>query len=354
MAHTVWMPPDHPTASDGRLVSGDAVELDIRLARVGSRMLARLIDLLVQAVVFGALYLVATAFIALAGASVDGALVAALLTIILIAVVVGYPTIAESASGGRSLGKLAMGLRVIRNDGGPVRFRHALTRALVAAAVEFPGLVLLPLTWVACLWTMLVDRQGRRIGDLAAGTMVIHDRSPDTWGWVPAMPPALIGWAATLDLTGLPDELALSVRHFLARNRVLREPARSRLGFTLASEVAAHITPPAPLGTPGWAYLAAVLAERNRRSAVRLLRARRVAARVFPEVELVLTPAAQPFPAPVPAGPAPVPVPAVPLPVPGQAAPVRQPVAPGALRPASPVEPPPNWTARPGDGVRRG
>ena len=94
--------------------------------------------------------------------------------------------------------------------------------------------------------------------------MVIHERTPAAWGWVPQMPPGLGEWAATLDLAGLDDDLALAVRHFLARNRQIREPARSQLGQRLAREVAAVTNPPPPPGTPGWAYLAAVHAERHR------------------------------------------------------------------------------------------
>jgi hypothetical protein len=88
------------------------------------------------------------------------------------------------------------------------------------------------------------------------------------------MPPHLLTWARTLDLVGLDDDLALAVRHFLSRNRQLREPARSRLGHTLARQVAVVTNPPPPAHTAGWAYLAAVLAERHRRAALRLAQRR--------------------------------------------------------------------------------
>jgi uncharacterized RDD family membrane protein YckC len=274
--------------SDGlRLFSGEAVELDVRVARLGSRALARFIDLLAQAAL--GLALIVIMFIVLGSMSpvADAALVAALWTVSSVTVLIGYPTLVESLTAGRSLGKLVVGLRVIRDDGGPVRFRHALTRALIGVAVEFPAIgtfAFAPLGVLASLWTMLVNPLGKRIGDLAAGTIVIHDRTPASWGWVPAMPPHLASWAATLDLTGLDDDLALAVRHYLARNREIREPARSRLGLSLATEVAVCTTPPAPPGTPGWAYLAAVLAERNLRSARRLVRARTVTDRIWPEL----------------------------------------------------------------------
>ena len=98
---------------------------------------------------------------------------------------------------------------------------------------------------------MIASPQGKRLGDHVAGTVVIHERTPAAWGWVPQMPPELAAWAATLDLAGLDDDLALAVRHFLARNRQLREPARTQLGQRLAQEVAAVTNPPPPPGTPG-------------------------------------------------------------------------------------------------------
>ena len=264
-----------------RLVSGEAVEVEVRHARLGSRALALLIDIAAQMILFTALIAIGAILLSMAGGVADDALFAAMVVVILVLTIVGYPASAETLTGGRTLGKLALGLRVVRVDGGPIRFRHGLTRAVVGATLEWPGLVLAPLTWVASLTTMLANAQGRRLGDLAAGTMVIHDRSPAGWGWVPAMPPPLAGWAALLDLTGLDDDLALTVRHYLSRNREIGEPARSRLGIALAMEVVACTTPPPPPGTPGWAYLAAVLAERHRRAAQRLAAARSISASVW-------------------------------------------------------------------------
>jgi uncharacterized RDD family membrane protein YckC len=265
-----------------QLVSGEAVELEVRFARVGSRALALLLDITVQIGLLMVLVVLATVAVAGLGSIGDEALVAAAFVGCMVIVLVGYPVISETFFGGRTLGKLAVGLRVVRIDGGPIRFRHALTRALVSVALEWPGLILAPLTWVISLVTMLANPQGRRIGDLAAGTLVIHERTPAAWGWVPAMPGPLAQWAALLDLTGLDDELALAVRHFLARNRQISEPARSSLGRELAKEVAARTSPPPPPGVPGWAYLAAVLAERHRRAAYRLAAARQITATMWP------------------------------------------------------------------------
>jgi len=266
------------------MVSGEAVELEVRVARIGSRALSLLIDICVQLGVFMLLAFGGSMLMLVAQVEVDDALILALVTICYVVVLVGYPAGMETLFNGRTIGKFALGLRVVRVDGGPIRFRHAMVRALVSVALEWPGLVLAPLTWVVSLTTMLAQPQGRRLGDLAAGTLVIHDRTPAAWGWVPAMPPPLASWAALLDLTGLSDELALAVRHYLARNRELSPPTRARLGLALATEVAACTTPPPPPGTPGWAYLAAVLAERHRRAAHRLAAARQLSATVWAAV----------------------------------------------------------------------
>jgi uncharacterized RDD family membrane protein YckC len=274
-----------PTAN--RLVSGEAVELDVRVAGVGSRVLALMLDILVQFALYLVLMTVTSTAVALLGTAADAALLQGMAVVVAVVVLVGYPT-ALGTLGGRTVGKFALGLRVVRDDGGPVRFRHALTRTLVAVAIEWPGLIFPGLTWSVSLATMLANPRAKRIGDLAAGTIVIHDRTPAAWGWTPAMPPHLARWAALLDLTGLDDELALAVRHFLARNRQLSEPARTRLGYALAAEVAARTTPPPPPGLPGWAYLAAVLAERHRRAAGRLAAARTATASVWPDAQEAL------------------------------------------------------------------
>jgi uncharacterized RDD family membrane protein YckC len=272
-----------PGTSDGRLINGEAVEVEIRVARIGSRVLAFLIDVALQLalalflVMIGGLFILAMAL----NGSPHLALINGLLVVGAVVVFIGYPVAVETLTGGRSAGKMALGLRVVREDGGPIRFRHALTRALVGVAVEWPGVLIPPVSWLICLGFMIGNRAGRRLGDLAAGTMVLHERTPAAWGWVPTMPPPLRSWARTLDLAGLDDELALAIRHFLSRNRQFSEPARTRLGYALASEVAARTTPPAPPGTPGWAYLAAVLAERHRRSTARLAARRMMADRIW-------------------------------------------------------------------------
>jgi uncharacterized RDD family membrane protein YckC len=327
-----------PPVATARFVTGDAVSLDLQVARLGSRMLARLIDLLVQVSLFWLLlFAVQFLFLLLAQTGlvpVDLELAMAIYVVLLALVVVGYPVALETLAGGCTLGKLALGLRVVRDDGGPIRFRQAMTRGLVAAAIEWPGLLAPPLTWLACVWTMTVSPQGKRLGDYAAGTLVIHDRTPAVWGQAPLMPPGLAPWAATLDLAGMDDGLALAVRHFLARVRQLREPARTQLAHRLVAEVAAVTRPAPPPGLSAWAYLAAVHAERHRRARHRLAVLRARSAAVWPE--LTPTPPAGWLPPAQPAGLIPPAQPAGLIP-PAQPAGVAAPAAP--LRPPTPRPP---------------
>jgi len=303
--------PDRAQPGQTRILTGEAVHLDVRVAGVGSRALARLIDAVLQVVVLYGL-LIVVGIVAFLG-RFDDALIQACIIAILIVVLVGYPVLMETLTRGRTIGKLILGLRVVRDDGGPVTFRQALARTLVALAVEWPGLLLAPLTWLATIGIMIASPQSKRLGDHAAGTIVIHERTPTAWGWVPAMPPALAAWAATLDLTGLDDDLALAVRSFLARNRRLREPARSTLGERLVREVAAVTNPPPPPGTPAWMYLAAVHAERHRRAMLNLATVRARAAMVWPELAAALAPPRPPVALPGLSAPVVAPPPGAPV-----------------------------------------
>jgi uncharacterized RDD family membrane protein YckC len=292
--------PDLTSASAGqtRILTGEAVHLDIRVAGIGSRALARMIDLIIQFVLLDVLFVAALITMALLGSAgvvqVDDASLTAVVIVVVVLVLVGYPVVLETLTRGRTLGKLIFGLRVVRDDGGPVTFRQALTRGLVAFAIEWPGLLAAPVTWLVTIWVMIASPLSKRLGDHVAGTIVIHERTPAAWGWVPAMPAPLGAWAATLDLAGLDDELAFAVRSFLARNRKLREPARSVLGERLVREVAAATNPPPPAGTPAWMYLAAVHAERHRRAMAQLASVRARAAMVWPDLASAIAPPSPP------------------------------------------------------------
>ena len=256
------------------LVTGEAVVLELRLAKLPSRAVGFIIDAIIQVLLFVGLI----AILAATSGVADQALTAALFVAGVAMIFVGLPATVETLSHGRSLGKIVMGLRVVRDDGGPIRFRHALIRALAGAFIDLWGL-----GWLGVgLVTSLASARGKRVGDYLAGTVVMRERIPVPYGrdsrgspWahdtrIAQMPPQLASWAAALDLSGLPSDLALAVRQYLARMGELAPTVRTDLGQRLAAEVAHHIGQPVPPGVPPWAFLSAVLAERRNREVARM------------------------------------------------------------------------------------
>ncbi|MET7759720.1 RDD family protein [Streptomyces sp. NPDC005389] len=242
------------------VVTGDAVVLGLQPARLPSRALSVLIDL----VVVLAAYLLVSLGLAVATASLDEAAVMAVSIASFLLILVGAPIAVETLSHGRSLGKLACGLRVVRDDGGPIRFRHALVRGAMGV-VE----ILMTFGVVACV-ASLVSERGRRLGDVFAGTLVVRERIPAARALVmPPPPPWLVGRFAGLDLSAVPESLWLEIRQYLTRARDLDPAVGRRLAERLADELVARTGTPPPPGVPADAYLAGVVAERQTREARR-------------------------------------------------------------------------------------
>lgn len=244
------------------LVTGEAVALDLRVARLASRACAFLLDLIFQLV---ALYVVLL-IVAQPATVVDDAWVVGLTLGGTVAVLVGYPCLLETVLRGRTLGKMIVGLRVVGDDGGPVRFRQALVRSL-AGVIEFWSFYGSP-----ALITSFCNRRGKRLGDLFAGTIVIQERVPASalFGPVAVMPPQLAWWARTLEISMLSDELAMTARQYLSRFWELRPEVRDSLGERITAQVVAVISPPPPPGVRPEILLSAVLAERRHREERRL------------------------------------------------------------------------------------
>jgi uncharacterized RDD family membrane protein YckC len=248
------------TAGVSELVTGEAVALELRPARLPSRALAVLLDL---AVVM-AVYVAVTVALVTATASLDEAAQVALSIATFLLVLVGGPIAVETLSHGRSLGKLACGLRVVRDDGGPIRFRHALVRGAIGV-VE----ILMTFGVVACI-ASLVSARGRRLGDVFAGTLVVRERIPaGQAGFLPPPPPWLAGRFSALDLSAVPDGLWLAVRQYLTRMHQLDPQVGWGMAQRLAADVSARTGTPVPPGVPPAMYLAAVLQERQAREARR-------------------------------------------------------------------------------------
>jgi uncharacterized RDD family membrane protein YckC len=300
------------------VVTGEAVVLDVRLARWPSRMVAFVID----AVVLYLVLVIAVAILTSTFSNTDADGLVALWMSTVVVVFVGIPLTVETLSRGRSLGKLAVGIRIVRDDGGPIQLRHAVARSILMP-LEF---------WGPALIASIVSKRGKRLGDLLAGTIAVRTRVPAGNRDYIAMPPPLAGWAQFADVGRVPDDLAHACRQYLERQSQMSPAARESMGAQLAGAVQAVVGPPPP-GTPAWAYLAAVLAERRRREWLRMS-AQRAAANAAAQAGSAPSwpPAAPSWPPAPPAAPASAPAPPAP-PAPTAPPPIAPPQLPGPFAP---------------------
>ncbi len=242
------------------LVTGEAVALDVRPAGFILRAAGAMIDCAAYAV----LYLLLTlAVVWLGGDSLDPALAQALAIAGFVFTVLVVPIVVELVSGGRSLGKLAIGARIVRDDGGAIQLRHAFVRALM-------GVVELYLTFGGlAATTALLNGKSKRLGDIMAGTYSQHERVPPVSRVVFSVPARLAPWALTADVARLPDGLARRIAQFLSQADKLTPPTRERLAASLAAEAAPYVSPIPD--APAELFLAGVAAVRRDREYAALM-----------------------------------------------------------------------------------
>jgi uncharacterized RDD family membrane protein YckC len=253
---------DYASLTGDDAVTGEAVALDLPAASLGLRMASGLIDVAITVAVL----IFSFVLLGVATLNTDEALVAAAVVATSVLTFLVFPTVLETLTRGRSIGKLALGLRTVRDDAGPITFQHAFVRSLIGIVeiYAFSG--------VPAFFSSLMSSRGKRLGDYAAGTYVVRDRVTLRLALPVTMPPELAAWARSADMTALPTGLALAVRQFLGRLPTLDPASRASLGTRLADEVARHVSPNPPAGTPPEAYLAAVVASRRERDSARLAR----------------------------------------------------------------------------------
>ena len=247
---------------DDDFVTGEAVALDLPPASIGSRMLSGFLDYLI---VWVATFTLISAGAALSQ-QLDDALIAATMLVCFLIAWLAYPVTIETLTRGRSLGKMAAGLRTVRDDAGPITFRHALARGLL-------GVVEVYMFWgIPAVIASILSKKGKRLGDMVAGTYVVRDRVTAQLPPPVPMPPQLAAWAMNADITQLPDDLAMAVRTFLPAAPSMTLPAREEMGRKLLAEMSLYVSPPPPPGNHPEYVLAAILADRRRRDTVRLAR----------------------------------------------------------------------------------
>ncbi|MCL2423158.1 MAG: RDD family protein [Micrococcales bacterium] len=238
------------------IVTGEGVLLESEAASVFNRMLSGVIDYTLYAI---GLFIASWAMGALYTTDIDFQMSAAISLAVFVTMLVIVPIAVETLTRGRSLGRLAAGLRIVRDDGGVVSLRQAMIRSLVAV------LEIWMLFTVPALLASLLSPKGKRLGDMVAGTYCARIRGgPRDW-LVIVMPPHLAHWAARADVARLPDPLAVSLRQFLGRASKMHMHSRTRLGTELTEQVQRYVRPLPPAGTHPEDFLTAVLAERRER-----------------------------------------------------------------------------------------
>ena len=223
------------------IITPEAVVLDFERAGVASRTIAIAIDALALAVAMVGLLLLANLVLGDLGSGSGAAVVAIVASL---AMVIVWFTAFETLWRGRTLGKAAMGLRVVSADGTTVRFQQAFLRAAVGI-VDF---LLVPVGFVAVV-TVLLSPRDQRLGDMAAGTLVVRERAASSYvapTWFQP-PPGWERYAASLDVAALDEPVYGLVRAYLLRTAELAGNARDHMAVRLANPVAVRIghTPPA-------------------------------------------------------------------------------------------------------------
>jgi uncharacterized RDD family membrane protein YckC len=260
-----------------RLATPEQVDLEYDLAGLGSRFVAALIDSTIQAVLWlaltfgviggGALFaaIIRDILVTESGTSVIGVAATVLFILLNFLLLWGYYPFFEVIWSGQTPGKRIMGLRVVKSDGSPIGFLEALIRNVVRIA-DF-----LPFAYIIGVAVMLFNKRARRLGDFAAGTIVVKERRDLTLaslseasasriaGVEAEKPEQLLNWS-----TLSPEDYVLA-REFLLRRTALSPVRRERLGERIARGLAEKMGERAPEQEQAEAFLERIAAEYRRR-----------------------------------------------------------------------------------------
>lgn len=217
------------------VLTGEAVALDVQPVGFFMRALGAVIDMLVGIALF-LLFIWVASWLDASGA-LPSTMFPILTIAVLVLIMVVIPTTVETASRGRSLGRLAVGARIVRADGGASGFRQAFIRALIGV-VE----IWFTLGSLAALVGAFTPRS-QRLGDLVAGTYSERTRAPKLPSVALVAPPALLGWVALADVARLPDRLARRIAQFVQQADRMQPVARARVAASLAAEAAPFVAP---------------------------------------------------------------------------------------------------------------
>ncbi|HUO46263.1 MAG TPA: RDD family protein [Acidimicrobiia bacterium] len=235
----------------------EGVNLEVTLAGLGSRAGACFIDSLILGVAL-LVVVIATAFLGFADTSADiSALILGLGALLATGVLFGYYLLFETLNSGRTPGKAAFGIRVIKLDGSPLGFGAVAIRTLLRF------IDLLPTAYAVGIVSILVNARNQRLGDLAAGTVVVRERKPNHSSPVLAASSSLEG-LLPWDTSAVTENEVGLVRRFVERSATLTPANRAKLAASLAGPLRSKVA--APDATPNdEAFLFRLLAEKLHR-----------------------------------------------------------------------------------------
>ena len=247
----------------------EGVELDIALAGAGSRFTAAALDTLIQfALIYGVPFLFFLPLGLVVGDAGDPLLLA-IFVIWAFLVLFGYNIIFETLGSGRTIGKRAVGIRVVLVGGRPVGFLASAVRNILRLVDFLPGL------YAVGIVSILATQRNQRLGDLAAGTLVIREAASGakaqpvaytpTGGYLPVGPMPLDPALAMWDVSSVTGPELGAIRTFLDRRHTLDPHAR----WNLASELATRLEPKvsgAPRGLHPEAFLELLYAAKSSRA----------------------------------------------------------------------------------------
>jgi len=221
---------------ENTLITGEAVALDLRPASFILRAAGTIIDWLLYLGSYLVAWLTVIPLL-IVSLNISEGVINAIAISSLVFMIVVVPTAVETLCHGKSLGKLAVGVRIVRDDGGAIGFRHALIRALIGVLeiyMTFGG--------VAAIVGFLNGRS-KRLGDFVAGTYSQYERVSHKDREVFGVPLELQHWALTADVARMPDGLARRISSFLVQANGLTPATRDRLSRSLASEASVFVSP---------------------------------------------------------------------------------------------------------------
>jgi uncharacterized RDD family membrane protein YckC len=232
------------------IATPEGIELELVLAGAGSRFIAAILDFALQVVLI-VLAAIVTADL------IGGGIGEALLAIAVFATLYVYDVAFEVLAGGRTPGKWMTHLRVVRDQGNPVDLPASAIRNLLRVIDLLPG------AYLVGLMSVLLTKRNQRLGDLAAGTLVIRDsrtRRKPSASPVGSETLDSSGW----DVSAVSTEELVAIRRFLDRRESLDKRARVELAHRLEHGLRAKVAG-APEAIASEVFLEALAAAKSRR-----------------------------------------------------------------------------------------